>query len=195
LKRFVLTLLGDSLTEGYGLPAHQSLPAQLQRLLDARGATIDVRNGGVSGETSAQGLTRFERATRDADGVIIQFGGNDMMQGRSPALIEADLKALVLRAKARGLWVGLVGMKAPPIAGAQYRAGFDRIYHDIAQTHAAPLYPFYFTGLIDERTGAADPSFFIDRIHPSGKGVAIVAQGIAGWLDRTLLQDRDRFVG
>src|SRR5688572_6267475 len=99
-RRFVLTLLGDSLTEGYGLRSDQSLPAQLQRLLDARGAALEVRNAGVSGETSAQGLRRFDQATEGANGVIIQFGGNDMIQGRNPAAIEADLVELVSRAKA-----------------------------------------------------------------------------------------------
>ena len=32
-----LLLFGDSLTAGYGLPAQDALPAQLQRALDARG--------------------------------------------------------------------------------------------------------------------------------------------------------------
>jgi acyl-CoA thioesterase I len=184
--RFELVLLGDSLTQGYGLPPKAALPAQLQRLMDARGVNISIRNAGVSGETSAQGLRRFDAATRDADGVVIQFGGNDMLQGRSPAAIEADLRELVARARARKLWVGLVGMKAPPIAGAAYRAAFDRIFHDLAEEHAAPLYPFYFEGLIDERVGLMRQDFFLDRVHPNAKGVAVVADGIWRWLERSL---------
>jgi acyl-CoA thioesterase I len=185
-KPFVLVLLGDSLTQGYGLLSHQSLPAQLQRLFDARGMNIEVRNAGVSGETSAQGLRRFDASTTDADGVLIQFGGNDMLQGRSPAAIEADLLELVTRAKKRGIWVGLVGMKAPPMAGVHYRIAFDRIFEDLAEAHSAPLYPFYFEGLIDERAGAMRQEFFLDRVHPNAKGVAVVAEGIARWLERVL---------
>jgi len=147
---------------------------------------IEVRNAGVSGETSEQGLRRFDVATRDADGVVIQFGGNDMLQGRGPAEIEADLRALVARARARRLWVGLVGMKAPPIAGAPYRQAFDRIFQDLAEEHEAPLYPFYFEGLIDEARSAARQEYFLDRVHPNAKGVSIVAHGIARWLKRTL---------
>jgi len=139
-----------------------------------------------SGETSAQGLRRFDAATKDADGVVIQFGGNDMLQGRSPAAIEADLRDLVARARARKLWVGLVGMKAPPVAGAAYRVAFDRIFQDLAEEHAAPLYPFYFEGLIDERAGAARQELFLDRVHPNAKGVAVVAERVAHWLERTL---------
>jgi acyl-CoA thioesterase I len=185
--RFNLVLLGDSLTQGYGLAPRHSLPAQLQALLDARGVNIDVHNAGVSGETSAQGLMRFDTATKNAHGVIIQFGGNDMLQGRSPAAIEADLSALVARARQRKLWVGLVGMKAPPIAGAAYRAAFDRIFHDLAEQHSAPLYPFYFEGLIDTKTGAGRGDYFLDRVHPNANGVAVVAEGVARWLDQALL--------
>ncbi|MDZ4690288.1 arylesterase [Terricaulis sp.] len=184
--RFVLVFLGDSLTEGYGLARDDALPAQVQRRFDARGMSIEVRNAGVSGETAAQGVRRFDTATKNADGVVIQFGGNDMMQGRSPAAIEANLKDLVAQARARRLWVGLVGMKAPPIAGPAYRAAFDRIFHDLAETHAAPLYPFYFDGLIDARTGAMRQDVFIDRVHPNAKGVAVVAEGITAWLERSL---------
>ncbi|MFN3462487.1 MAG: GDSL-type esterase/lipase family protein [Terricaulis sp.] len=68
----------------------------MQRFVDARGLNISIRNAGVSGETSAQGLRRFDAATRDADGVVIQFGGNDMLQWRSPAATEADLRELVV---------------------------------------------------------------------------------------------------
>jgi acyl-CoA thioesterase I len=186
-RRFNLVLLGDSLTQGYGLLRHQALPAQLQTLLDERQANVDVTNAGVSGETSAQGLLRFDQATKNADGVLIQFGGNDMLQGRSPAAIEADLAELVARARKKRIWVGLVGLKAPPIAGAAYRAAFDRIFHDLADAHSAPLYPFYFEGLIDTKTGAGRGNYFLDRIHPNAKGVAIVAEGIARWLDRTLI--------
>jgi acyl-CoA thioesterase I len=186
-SRFHLVLLGDSLTQGYGLARQHALPAQLQKLLDGRGARIDITNAGVSGETSAQGLARFDHATKDADGVIIQFGGNDMLQGRSPATNEADLATMVARARARKIWVGLVGMKAPAIAGAAYRAAFDRIFHDLAEAHSAPRYPFYFEGLIDSRTGAGRGDYFLDRIHPNADGVAIVADGIARWLDRTLI--------
>lgn len=186
-RRFNLVLLGDSLTQGYGLARQHALPAQLQRLLDARGAPVNVKNAGVSGETSAQGLQRFNHAAKDADGVIIQFGGNDMLQGRNPTAIEADLAAMIARARAKKIWVGLVGLKAAPIAGPAYRAAFDRIFHDLAEAHAAPLYPFYFEGLIDARTGAGQGDYFLDRIHPNAQGVAIVAEGLAGWLDRALI--------
>lgn len=187
-ERFVLIFLGDSLTAGYGLSRDNSLPSQLQALLDAQRAPIEVRNAGVSSDTSAQGLARFDWSVpADADGVIIEFGANEMFQGRRPEDVRADLAAIIAHAKARRLWIGLVGMKAPVNAGPSYRRAFDRLYPDLAREHGLELYPFYFDGLIDPQSGAFRPELFLpDGLHPTESGVAIVANGMATWLERAL---------
>jgi len=48
--------LGDSLTQGYGLPPEQGFVPQLQGWLRARGADVSILNAGVSGDTTAGGL-------------------------------------------------------------------------------------------------------------------------------------------
>ena len=185
-RRFVLVMLGDSLTQGYGLARDQALPRQMQRLFDADGVRVEVRNRGVSGETSAEGLKRFDSAVAGGDGVVIQFGGNDMLRGRPPSLIRADLSAMIVRARARQLWVGLVGLKAPAIAGGVYREAFDRTFRELASDHNAPLYPFFFDGLVDPHTGLGRSEFFLDRVHPNARGIGVVATGLTKWLKRAL---------
>ena len=54
-----LMILGDSLTAGYGLPAADAFPVQLQAALKKRGIDAKVINAGVSGDTSAGGLARI----------------------------------------------------------------------------------------------------------------------------------------
>ncbi|MGY9107836.1 MAG: SGNH/GDSL hydrolase family protein, partial [Alphaproteobacteria bacterium] len=44
--------LGDSLTQGYGLPNGVEFPRQLQESLQAQGLNANVINAGVSGDTS-----------------------------------------------------------------------------------------------------------------------------------------------
>jgi len=46
----VVALLGDSITAGYGLPAKDALPAQLEAALAAAGTPARVRAAGVSGD-------------------------------------------------------------------------------------------------------------------------------------------------
>ena len=58
--RRVVTVLGDSITAGLGLPAAQALPAQLESRLARLGAPARVRGAGVSGDTTAAGLARVD---------------------------------------------------------------------------------------------------------------------------------------
>jgi acyl-CoA thioesterase-1 len=54
-----IAALGDSLTQGYGLPEADGLVPQLQGWLDAQGAGVRLVNAGVSGDTTAGGLSRI----------------------------------------------------------------------------------------------------------------------------------------
>ena len=58
----IVTLLGDSITAGYGLSYRDSLPAQLQGELRRLGVAARVRGAGVSGDTTAGGLARLDWA-------------------------------------------------------------------------------------------------------------------------------------
>src|SRR3954468_23081709 len=57
-----IVILGDSLTAGLGLPVERSYPARGGERLKAEGLNYDVVNAGVSGDTSAGGLTRLDWA-------------------------------------------------------------------------------------------------------------------------------------
>src|SRR5579863_10654431 len=56
----VVLVLGDSLTAGYGLPAEEAFPAQLEQRLRRQGVAAQVVNGGVSGDTTAGGVARLD---------------------------------------------------------------------------------------------------------------------------------------
>src|SRR5574341_549992 len=55
-----IVAFGNSLTAGHGLPASESYPALLQKLLDADGYKYEVVNAGVSGDTTAGGVRRLD---------------------------------------------------------------------------------------------------------------------------------------
>jgi acyl-CoA thioesterase-1 len=170
-----LVALGDSLTAGYGLPPDQGLVPQLQRWLAAQGAEVTVVNAGVSGDTTAGGLSRLDWSlTPETDALMVTLGGNDMLRGLPPEEARANLSAILEGAKSKGLPVFLVGMEAPGNYGAEYKAAFDAIYADLAAEFGATLYPFFFQGMTE---GNADPAamrpFMLeDGIHPNAEGVA-----------------------
>src|SRR2546428_9497658 len=57
-----VVILGDSLTAGLGLPIAESYPSLLQRRIADAGLNYTIVNAGVSGDTSAGGLSRLDWA-------------------------------------------------------------------------------------------------------------------------------------
>ncbi len=188
---FKLVILGDSLMAGFRLENPDLLIDGLRRDLTEAGLDgIRIQNAAVSGDTAAGALARFEWSVpRNADGVLVEIGANDMLQGRDPADIRRDIDGIAARAEERGLWIAFIGMRAPRNAGASYRAEFDRIYAEVADAACAPLYPFYFEGLIDPETGASDAALMLDDgLHPNADGVAEIVAGMGPWLTEALRQ-------
>jgi acyl-CoA thioesterase-1 len=170
-----LVALGDSLTAGYGLPPDQGLVPQLQSWLAAQGAEVTVLNAGVSGDTTAGGLSRLDWSlTPETDALMVTLGGNDMLRGLPPEEARANLSAILEGAKSKGLPVFLVGMEAPGNYGAEYKAAFDAIYADLAAEFGATLYPFFFQGMTEGNSdpAAMRPFMLDDGIHPNAEGVA-----------------------
>lgn len=172
-----MVALGDSLTAGYGLPEDQGLVPQLQAWLGAQGNDAIVINAGVSGDTTAGGLSRLDWSlTPETDALIVTLGGNDLLRGIDPAESRANLDAILAKAKARGLPTLLIGLPAPGNYGPDYKARFDAIYPELAAEYGALLEPNYLTGL-----GSNDPATLgdlmqADGIHPSAKGVALIVE-------------------
>jgi acyl-CoA thioesterase-1 len=173
--------LGDSLTEGYGLPPEDGFVPRLQRWLDARRAEAIVLNAGVSGDTTAGGLSRIDwTLTGDVDALIVTLGGNDMLRGLPPAEARRNLDAILQAAGARGIPVLLSGMKAPGNYGADYKAAFDAIYPDLAASRGCLLHED-FLGPLRAASEAGTPLSQLlqpDGIHPSAEGVAMIVEAI-----------------
>jgi acyl-CoA thioesterase-1 len=173
--------LGDSLTAGYGLAPEEGFVSQLQSWLDARGAEAVVQNAGVSGDTTAGGLSRVEWAlTPEADAVIVELGGNDFLRGVDPAVTRENLQEIMQKAKARGLPVLLVGIDASGQYGPDYETAFDGMYPALAQEFGALLEPDFFAAL---RSGgnlseAIGTYMQPDGIHPNAVGVERIVERI-----------------
>lgn len=168
-------MLGDSITAGYGLAAGEELPVQLEKALKAEGIEASVENAGVSGDTSAGGLSRLDWAIQgQPDLVIVALGANDGLRGVEPSDTRQNLNAIVDRLQEKGARVLLAGMYAPPNMGAEYGERFNRIYPEIAAEQDIGLYPFLLEGV------AAEPSLNqADGIHPNAEGARIIAARLA----------------
>ncbi|MCU0802123.1 MAG: GDSL-type esterase/lipase family protein [Rhodobacteraceae bacterium] len=169
-----IVALGDSLTAGYGLPEGDGFVPQMQAWLAATGADAVVLNAGVSGDTTAGGASRLDWAlTDEVDALIVNLGGNDMLRGIDPAEARGNLTTIMEGAKARGLPVLLVGLRAPGNYGAEYKAAFDAIYPELAERYGAGLVADYLAPVVTPDGTQLDPALMqADGIHPNKAGVA-----------------------
>jgi len=181
-RAWVVTILGDSITAGLGLPAAQALPARLEAALTRVGAPARVRGAGVSGDTTAGGLARVGFSVQgDTDVCVVALGGNDLLQGLDPAVTKANLTAIVRRLKARRIGVVLAGMTAPAAIGAGYARDFSAVFAAVARREGVAFYPNLLAGVgqnprLNQRDG----------IHPNAAGVNIIAAALAPVVARAL---------
>jgi acyl-CoA thioesterase-1 len=166
--------LGTSLTQGYGLPPGTELTALLEAKLAAAHIEAKVINAGVSGDTSADGLSRLNWSLADhPDAAIVEFGGNDALRGLPPQTTEKNLDAILAKLKAGKIPVLLLGMRAPRNYGPEYAAAFDSVYPKVAHRYGVLFYPFVLDGV------AMNPKLNqADGIHPNPAGEKIVADRI-----------------
>jgi len=177
-----LMAFGDSLTHGYGLPAGETFPEQLEAALQAQGLDVTVINAGNSGDTTAGGLARLDWALADdPDAVLLELGANDGLRGLDPAATYDNLDAIMAKLKAEGLPVLIAGMLAPPNLGREYGEAFNKVYPRLAKQHDVPLYPFFLDGV------AMEPALNqADGIHPNAEGVAEIVARITPHVVRLL---------
>jgi acyl-CoA thioesterase I len=169
-KTLQLVGFGDSLMAGYQLPSSESYTAQLEKALKAKGHDVAIANAGVSGDTTAAGLSRVDWSVPDGtDGVILELGANDALRGIAPAETENNLDAIITRLKARNIPVLLAGMIAPPNMGGAYGERYNGIYERLSQKHGIALYPFFLDGVVGQQGLQLE-----DGMHPNAKGVQVM---------------------
>jgi acyl-CoA thioesterase-1 len=172
-----IAALGDSLTAGYGLPQGDGFVPQLQNWLDAQGADVAIMNAGVSGDTTAGGLSRAAwTLTPDVDAMIVALGGNDFLRGVDPAVSRANLDGILAAGQKAGVPVLLVGLSVGSNYGLDYKQDFEGMFVALAEKYAVPLYPDFAAGLRAVAGMGDGMSEFLqaDGIHPNKAGVSVI---------------------
>ncbi len=169
--------VGDSLTEGYGISKENAYPALLEKKLNAhlletkREKQIKVVNAGVSGSTSASGLSRLKwHLKQPATVVVIALGANDGLRGQSVENLTKSLNEMIDFAKSQKAKVVIAGMRLPQNYGAAYVKKFETSFVEVSKQKQVELIPFLLEGV------AADKSLNLsDGIHPNEKGHQLLA--------------------
>jgi acyl-CoA thioesterase I len=172
----VILFYGDSLTAGYGLSTEEAFPNQVEKKLKAKGKNCKVVNAGLSGETSAGGLSRLDWVLRQPiDIFVLELGGNDGLRGLPLEQTHKNLQAIIDKVKTKYPKVKIVvaGMMVPPNMGPEYTTQFKKIYPELAQKNKASLIPFLL-----ENVGGNEKLNIADGIHPNADGHRLVADNV-----------------
>jgi acyl-CoA thioesterase-1 len=172
----VILFFGDSLTAGYGLSTEEAFPALVEQMFNKKGKPAKVVNAGLSGETSAGGLTRIDWILRQRiDVFVLELGANDGLRGLPLEQTEKNLQAIInkVNSKYPGVKIVIAGMMVPPNMGADYTSKFQKIFPALAKKNNAVLIPF----ILQDVAGNEDLNL-ADGIHPNTEGHKIVAGNI-----------------
>ena len=161
-----IVFLGDSLTAGYGVAEADAFPALVADGLQRAGHDVDVLNAGVSGDTSAGGVSRIDWVLRARpDVLVLELGGNDALRGQPLENTERNLRIIVERPREAGARVIILGMDVPTNYGPDYGGRFSAMYARIAED----LNVTYVPGFIRE-VGLNRSLMQLDGIHPTAAG-------------------------
>lgn len=180
--RPLVIFLGDSLTAGLGVSERQAFPAQVGTRLAASGRPVRVVNAGVSGDTTAGGLSRLDWLLEQRPQVmVVELGANDGLRGLSLEETAGNLREIVRRSREGGARVLLVGIKIPPSYGPAYSQEFEALFPRLAEELDVARVPFLLEGV------AAEPGLNLaDGIHPNAAGHRRLAENVLPWLQPLL---------
>lgn len=175
---------GDSITEGiFDDPnrAEKGYPPRLEALLQQRGQTAEVRNEGVAGETTVEGLSRLNRSLEPGDDVLLLMEGtNDIGLKISNETIAATVDAIAERAENQGLTVvhaTVLPRFNTPLDPLNLITGdFNGLIRDLAWSDdrklADPFEVFF-------RLTPNYSQLYSDKLHPNAAGYDLLARVFA----------------
>ena len=169
-----ILFFGDSITAGYGVGEENAFPAFIQQKIDSLDWHYKAVNGGLSGETSAGGLSRIDWMLRQPVSVfVLELGGNDGLRGIDLDATKKNLQKIIdkVEAKYPNASIVITGMQVPPNLGPDYTSRFKGIYPELAEENDAILIPY----LLDELGGDSD-LMQSDGIHPTKAGHRLLAE-------------------
>lgn len=178
-----IVVLGDSLSAAYKIDIKKGWVALLQQKLDQENKTYTFFNESISGDTSAGGLARIDKALAQhkPELVLLELGANDGLQGLSPKKMKNNLAEIITRSQQAGAKVLLLGMRIPPNYGKRYVDMFYNVYPDLAKEMNIPLVPF-----ILKDVALAKEMMISDGLHPNEKAQPIIAKKIWPYIKSVL---------
>jgi acyl-CoA thioesterase I len=180
---YTIVILGDSLTDGYGLSKDEAFPALVEKRFHADGQKdVKVLNAGISGSTSSSAPQRLKWFLKTKPQLLaIALGANDGLRGLPTAKLYENLSQTIETAQAAKIKVVLFGMKMPANYGAKYQKDFEKVYVDLAKKYKVELLDFLLANVATLKDLNQE-----DGIHPNAKGHEVIANQVYPFLKKVI---------
>jgi acyl-CoA thioesterase-1 len=156
-------VIGDSVSAGMADPPERVWPAVM-----GREHRVDVVNLAREGATTRSALRQAEQVDHTHCVVIVEIGGNDLLEGVPGRRFEQDLKELLQELSAPGRQIVLMELPLPPLCNE-----YGRVQRRLARDFEATLISKrVFAGVL----AASDAT--VDGVHLSPHGHQLMSERI-----------------
>jgi acyl-CoA thioesterase I len=173
-----ILVVGDSISAAYGIDVTAGWVHLLQEQLHSTSyAHYEVINASVSGNTSADGLSRLPQllSLYSPEIVVIELGGNDGLRGYPTKLMAKNLQKMIDLSQQINAKVVLAGIEIPPNYGERYTVAFRKTFQQLAQNNTVSYIPFILENI------ATQPQLMQkDSIHPTAEAQPILLENMWG---------------
>lgn len=180
-----ILFFGDSLSAAYGIPKEKDWVNLVAQRLKDNQLPYEVANASVSGETTADGLSRLPAALKQFKPsiVVLELGANDGLRGLPVDAMKNNLEKMIQASKQANAKVVLLGMLIPPNYGPKYTNGFKAAFLDLSEKYKTPFVPFFLDGV----SGHAD-LVIEDGLHPNVNAQSKILENVWPTLSAVLKQ-------
>ncbi len=156
-----LHIIGDSISAGIGGNQERTWPILLEESVDA-----EIINLAVAGATVKTALRQAEKIEYEFTMVLLEIGGNDLLNQTEPEQFSRQMDELLLKAQGPRRLLVMLELPLPPFCG-----DYGRIQRTLADKYDVILIPKRYLANVLTTTGATE-----DGIHLSHKGHQMMAE-------------------
>ena len=159
-----VVILGDSLAEGYDIEENENFVSVLSERL-----SLEIVNLGQKGITTAESVARVAEEVLPLNPalVIIELGGNDVLQKLDPASTKANLQKMVEAIQGEEIPILILGVR-----GGVLSDKLAEVFEDLADTHGLAYVPNILEGIL------TSPNLRVDNVHPNAAGHVLIADRV-----------------
>lgn len=166
----VFLFVGDSLTAGYGVDIEDCFVSLLKKDFEKSQSDWQIKNAGISGETSSGTLERIDWLIASKPKIIfLCIGSNDGLRGISADLFQKNLEKIIEKIKTANIKLVLAGIQIPVNFGLGYSMAIKAVPANLANKYSLLYYPFLLEGVAGEENLNQD-----DLVHPNAIGHAVI---------------------